>query len=124
MHGMTKGNGVNKYLQDAERLLDLQEYTVKNPAKVLGRSGVSHDVDIYGEDSSGRRFIIEFVFSDDLVSEEEVIRLYAIRFDTKVDEMMMVTHSGLTEKVEKLAKLYGIWVLNTSGRSGGSEFLR
>ncbi|MFQ6135100.1 MAG: hypothetical protein ACE5KU_04725 [Nitrososphaerales archaeon] len=122
VRGKSKGSSMSKYLHNVEKWLDLQEYSVESPAKVTGRSGVSHDVALYGEDSRGRRFIMEFVSSDDLVREEEVVRLFAIRLDTNV-EVLMVVHPGLTKRAAELAKLYGITVLDTSGLGSLSSIL-
>ncbi len=119
----SNGSSLSRYLNNLEKWLDLQEYSVESPAKILGRSGVSHKVDILIEDSEGKRFIMDFISSGDLVREEEVVRLYAIRLDTNI-EVLMVVQQGLTEKATELAKLYGIRVLDTSSLSNLSSVLK
>ncbi len=119
----SNGSSVSRYLNNLEKWLDLQEYSVESPANIPGRSGVSHKVDILIEDSKGKRFIMDFISSGDLVRMEEVVRLYVICLDTNI-EVIMVVQQGLTEKATELAKLYGIRVLDTSSLSNLSSVLK
>lgn len=120
----TNATGVDRYLREIEKQLDLQGYFVDCRTKVAGRSGATHDVDLHIKDSMGRHFIVELKYSNTLIGEEEILRMFMISLDADVAGVLMVVHPGLTEKASELARLYGIRVLDISSLDRLSSILR
>ncbi|MDE0152645.1 MAG: restriction endonuclease [Gammaproteobacteria bacterium] len=79
--------------------------------KVLGQSGVSHQIDILTSHSDGihtYKTAIECKFWDKKISKDVVFKLSEILTDAKLDKGVVVSKSGFTESAKAIANTKNI----------------
>jgi len=123
-NGGTIGEDIYSHLSKIVKCLKSLGYSVESPAEIVGLSCAAHKVDLYAATHGGKRIILNVLNSEDPVDENHVIKLYAVMFDTKVDEAALLISSTLTDRAMELAKLYGVRIVDCSNVDKFCEELR
>ncbi|HUW49343.1 MAG TPA: hypothetical protein VMW36_11425 [Patescibacteria group bacterium] len=86
---------------------------VQGPAFVKGKSGANHMFDVVakGKDASKLTVVDLATSTEDVVSEQPVIALFAKIFDVSPDSAYLVAIPRLNENGKKMAELYKIQVV-------------
>ncbi len=105
-------SALEKYLPDVMRQLNLKGYSTKSHMKIEGRSGVTHDVDLLVEDGDSKMFIVQYVSSDTLIEEKDVVKLFTISFDINARGVLMIVDRELTANAADLSRVYYMKTLN------------
>jgi len=85
--------------------------TVEGPALLKGKSGANHSFDIvaYRGDDPQRVLVVDLATStEDIVSEQPVIALFAKIFDVSPERAYLIAIPKLSENGKKMAELYKI----------------
>jgi len=85
--------------------------TVESPAFLKGKSGTNHSFDIVAYEGTTRQnaIVVDLAKStEDLVSEQSVIALFAKVFDVSPDKAYLIAIPQLNENGRKMAQLYNI----------------
>jgi hypothetical protein len=86
---------------------------VQGPAFVKGKSGANHMFDVVakGKDASKLTVVDLATSTEDVVSEQPVIALFAKIFDVSPDSAYLVAIPRMNENAKKMAELYKIQVV-------------
>jgi hypothetical protein len=84
--------------------------TVESPAFLRGKSGTNHSFDIVAHGGESQKVIVVDVVksTEDIVSEQPVIALFAKIFDVSPDRAYLIAIPQLSENGKKMAQLYNI----------------
>jgi hypothetical protein len=93
--------------------------TVQSPAFLKGQSGTNHSFDIvaYKGDLPQKPIVIDLAKStEDIVSEQPVIALFAKIFDVSPDKAYLIAIPQLSENGKKMAQLYNIQAIEAKNQ--------
>jgi hypothetical protein len=93
--------------------------TVESPAFLKGRSGANHSFDIvaYRGDARQKAIVVDLAKStEDVVSEQPVIALFAKIFDVSPDKAYLIAIPQLNENGKKMAELYNIHAIEAKNQ--------
>jgi hypothetical protein len=92
---------------------------VRSPAFLRGKSGTNHSFDIvaYKGDVPQKPIVIDLAKStEDIVSEQPVIALFAKIFDVSPDKAYLIAIPQLGENGKRMAELYNIQVIEAKNQ--------
>lgn len=108
-------------------LLENLGFEVESPGFLNGKSGTRHMFDLTAV-SAGKKqstTVIDFATStDDVVSEQSVISMFAKIFDTTPDRACLVAIPKMSENGRKLASLYKIHLVEAKDQNRAVEVLK
>ncbi len=96
------------------KFLAEQGFDVESPAYLKGKSGANHKFDIVASKGEANRKITVIDIatrSDDSVSEQPVIALFAKTFDVSPNKAYLVAIPYMNENGRKMAELYNIQII-------------
>lgn len=102
-------------------------FQVESPAFLKGKSGANHmfDVVAYKGDATQRITVIDLASStEDIVSEQPVIALFAKIFDVSPDRAFLIAIPRLSENGKKMAELYNIKVIEAKNQKEALKELK
>ena len=105
----------------------LQEfgYNVESPGYLTGKSGTKHKFDLIATDENNKRVTaIDLAATDDVVSEQSVISMFAKIFDTNPDRACLVAVPQMSENGKNLSNLYKIELIEAQDQNKAIESLR
>ncbi len=105
----------------------LQEfgYNVESPGYLTGKSGTKHKFDLTATDKNKNSITaIDLAATDDVVSEQSVISMFAKIFDTNPDRACLVAVPQMSENGKNLANLYKIELIEAQDQNKAIESLR
>lgn len=88
-------------------------YQVTSPARVTGKSGREHELDIYASKNSGvlaANLAIDIAYDERGVSETEVLKLYAKAFDIGAQKMILIAMPEISSDALPFADQYNVIV--------------
>jgi transcription elongation factor Elf1 len=99
---------------------------VQGPAFVKGKSGANHMFDVVakGKDASKLTVVDLATSTEDVVSEQPVIALFAKIFDVSPDTAYLVAIPRLNENGKKMAELYKIQVVEARNEKEAIRVLK
>jgi hypothetical protein len=86
------------------------KYQTESPGYITGKSGIKHRFDLVCH-KQNRIMVIDVRYSDVIVSELPLIKLFGAAFDAGVDRSIMIAISDVTDATLRLAEQYGITVI-------------
>jgi transcription elongation factor Elf1 len=102
-------------------------FTVESPGFLNGKSGTRHMFDLTAVSAGKKQNItaIDFATStDDIVSEQSVIAMFAKIFDVTPDRACLVAIPKMSENGRKLASLYKINLIEAKNQSTAIDSLK
>jgi hypothetical protein len=110
-------------------LLTTEGLTVKSPAFLKGKSGANHSFDIIAykgkPDSPQGTVVIDLATStEDAVSEQPVIALFAKIFDVSPEKAYLIAIPKLTENGKRMAELYKIRTIEAENAKEATALLK
>jgi len=102
-------------------------FQVESPAFLKGKSGANHMFDIvaYKEEATRKVTVIDLASStEDVVSEQPVIALFAKIFDVSPDRAYLIAFPGLGENGKKMAELYNIQIIEAKSQKEALKALK
>jgi transcription elongation factor Elf1/ATP-dependent Clp protease adapter protein ClpS len=106
-------------------LLENLGYTVESPGFLKGKSGTRHMFDLTAVSAEGNNTtVIDLSTSDDVVSEQSVISMFAKIFDTNPDQACLVAIPKMNENGRNLASLYKIELIEAKDQNAAMEALK
>jgi len=102
-------------------------FEVESPAFLRGKSGANHMFDIaaYKEDKTRKTTVIDLATStENAVSEQPVIALFAKIFDVSPDGAYLVTIPRVSENGKKMAELYNIQIIEAKNQKEATKALK
>lgn len=107
--------------------LEKAGYIVESPGFLTGKSGTGHMFDLTAIFSGKKKntTAIDIVTStDDVVSEQSVISMFAKIFDTTPNRACLIAIPKMTENGKKLASLYKINLVEAKNQNSALEALK
>ena len=101
--------------------------TVESPAFLKGKSGANHSFDIvaYKGDELQKVTVIDLAKStEDIVSEQPVIALFAKIFDVSPERAFLIAIPKLSENGKKMAELYNIHAIEAKNQNEAVKALK
>jgi hypothetical protein len=110
-------------------LLSKEGLTVKSPAFLRGKSGANHSFDIIAHrgniDVPQRTIVIDLATStEDAVSEQPLIALFAKIFDVSPEKAYLVAIPKLNENGKRMAELYNIQTIEAENPMEAAKVLK
>ena len=108
-------------------LLEKLGYEVESPGFLTGKSGTRHMFDLTAVSSGKKKntTAIDIVTStDDIVSEQSVISMFAKIFDTTPDRACLVAIPKMSENGKNMASLYKINLIEARDKDSAVEALK
>ena len=102
-------------------------YQVESPAFLKGKSGANHMFDIAAYKGQARQkvTVIDLASStENTVSEQPVIALFAKIFDVSPDHAYLIAIPGISENGKKMAELYSIQVIEAKNQKEAIKALK
>jgi hypothetical protein len=102
-------------------------FTVESPGFLNGKSGTRHmfDLTAISDGKKQKTTVIDFATStDDVVSEQSVISMFAKIFDASPDRACLVAIPKMSENGKKLASLYKIDLVEAKNQSTAIDSLK
>ena len=101
-------------------------FEVESPGFLDGKSGTRHMFDLTAVSAGKEKSttVIDFATSDDVVSEQSVIAMFAKIFDATPDRACLVAIPKMNENGRKLASLYKIDLVEAKDQSTAIESLK
>ncbi|MEJ2281143.1 MAG: hypothetical protein P8X97_04410, partial [Candidatus Bathyarchaeota archaeon] len=102
-------------------------YEVESPGFLIGKSGTGHMFDLTAIFSGKKKntTAIDIVTStDDVVSEQSVISMFAKIFDTTPNRACLIAIPKMTENGKKLASLYKINLVEAKNQNSALDALK
>jgi hypothetical protein len=93
--------------------------TVDSTASLKGKSGTTHSFDIvaYKDAARQKAIVVDLAKStEDIVSEQPVIALFAKIFDASPDKAYLIAIPQLNENGKKMAQLYNIQAIEAKNQ--------
>ncbi|MCL4436634.1 MAG: hypothetical protein M1503_09175 [Thaumarchaeota archaeon] len=100
-----------------EQWLTQHGYKAEKNAKITGKAGIAHDIGFYAENPGEGRLIVSQRPLGAQISEEDVIRLFAICLDVGASGILLTAQPNMARNAAKLANLYRIGVIDASNQS-------
>ncbi|MDG7024158.1 MAG: hypothetical protein JRN45_06515 [Nitrososphaerota archaeon] len=97
-------------------------WEAERPGVLEGRSGVQHKYTMVCR-KGGKTIAIDTAFSNVIVNESPVIKLFAKAYDSKPDAAVLTAMPGLTNQAKGMAKQFGTHVIEASTNDEVSERL-
>ena len=100
---------------------------VESPAFLKGKSGANHSFDIvaYKDPASRKVIVIDLAKStENVVSEQPVIALFAKIFDVSPERAFLIAIPRLSENGKKMAELYSIHAIEAKNQDEAVEALK
>jgi hypothetical protein len=100
---------------------------VESPAFLKGKSGANHSFDIvaYKDTASRKVIVVDLAKStENVVSEQPVIALFAKIFDVSPERAFLVAIPKLSENGKKMAELYNIHAIEASNQDEALKALK
>jgi hypothetical protein len=97
-----------------QKFLESQDFKVETPGFLKGKSGASHmfDITAFRKETSEKVTVIDLATStDDVVSEQPVIAMFAKIYDVAPDDACLIAIPNINENGKKMAKLYNITLI-------------
>jgi len=110
-----------------EDLLKREGYEVRSSVPIVGKSGVRHELDIYGvkkTDSKEHKVIVGLSGAKNEVPPEEMLKLFAKATDIGANEIMMVAIPKASKETKFFADYYGIKCIEASELDQAQSKLR
>lgn len=121
----TDHDKVEASLRTVEEMLEQRGYVIKKNAVVTGKSGVAHEIAFYAQSPTGQQqLIVSTWFLETKICEEDVIRLFAVGLDVDAVGILVSAGLNMTDNAAKLAKLYGIVVIDACNQEMHIESLQ
>jgi hypothetical protein len=101
--------------------------TVESPAFLKGKSGANYSFDIvaYKGDESQKAIVVDLAKStEDIVSEQPVIALFAKIFDVSPERAFLIAIPKLSENGKKMAELYNIQAIEAKNQTEAIRVLK
>lgn len=92
-----------------QQFLERQGYVVESPARIQGRSGVEHEIDLYATKEQGdhiRKVIVGVTRSNGEIGLEEVLKLYIKAHDVGSEDVILFAIPRLTDEARQFAAYY------------------
>jgi transcription elongation factor Elf1 len=100
-------------------------YTVESPGFLNGKSGTRHMFDLTAVSAENNNTtVIDLSTSDDVVSEQSVISMFAKIFDTNPVQACLVAIPKMNENGRNLASLYKIELIEAKDQNAAIEALK
>jgi hypothetical protein len=102
-------------------------FQVESPAFLKGKSGANHMFDIvaYKGETVQKATVIDLASStEDVVSEQPVIALFAKIFDVSPDKAYLVAIPKISENGKKMAELYNIQIIEAKNQKEALRALK
>jgi hypothetical protein len=102
-------------------------FQVESPAFLKGKSGANHMFDIaaYKGQATRKVTVIDLASStENTVSEQPVIALFAKIFDVSPDHAYLIAIPGISENGKKMAELYSIQVIEAKNQKEAIKALK
>ncbi len=102
-------------------------FEVKSPAYLKGKSGANHMFDIVasrGENAKSVTVIDLATSTDNVVSEQPVIALFAKIFDVSPDAAYLIAIPKLNDNAKKMAELYNIQAIEAKNQKEAIDNLK
>lgn len=101
-------------------------FKVGSPALMMGKSGANHLFDIVAlEEKSKKATVIDLALStQDTVSEQPVIALFAKIFDVSPEKAYLIAIPRMNDNAKKMAELYGIKVIEAKSQKEATKALK
>jgi len=96
-------------------------FQVESPAFLKGKSGANHSFDIVAsrKETTQKVIVLDLATAtstDDIVSEQPVIALFAKIFDVSPDEAYLIAIPRLSKNAKKMAELYSIQTIEAKSQ--------
>jgi hypothetical protein len=121
-------SSLNWFLAAAIReFLQKEGLTIENSAFLKGKSGANHSFDIvaYKGNKSQKVTVVDLaVSSENVVSEQPVIALFAKIFDVSPERAYLIAVPKLSENAKKMAELYKIHAIEAKNADEAIASLR
>lgn len=108
-------------------LLVEEGFKVESPASIKGKSGANHSFDIVAHrgDAAQKALVVDLARStDNIVSEQPVIALFAKIFDVSPDSAYLIAIPKLSENGKKMAQLYNIQTIEAKNQTEAIKALK
>ncbi|MEM1659747.1 MAG: hypothetical protein QXR17_01165 [Candidatus Bathyarchaeia archaeon] len=107
------------FIGPIKELLERLGFKVDSPAFLKGRSGATHtfDIAIYKSDEAKCLAVIDLATSNDVVTEQPVIALFAKIYDATPERAYLIAIPRLSDNAKKMADLYKIKVIEGKSAS-------
>ena len=106
-------------------LLEGFGFVVESPGFLDGKSGTRHMFDLTAVSGKTKSTtVIDLATSDDVVSEQSVISMFAKIFDTNPEKACLVAIPKMTENGRNLASLYKIQLIEAKDQNAAMEALK
>jgi len=92
-----------------QEFLKRHGYLVQSPAKIQGRSGVEHEIDLYATKQQGdylRKIVVGVTRSNEEIGLEEVLKLYIKAHDVESSHVILFAIPKLSEEAKQFAAYY------------------
>jgi hypothetical protein len=102
-------------------------FQVESPAFLKGKSGANHMFDIvaYKGETAQKATVIDLASStEDVVSEQPVIALFAKIFDVSPDKAYLIAIPKISENGKKMAELYNIQIIEAKNQKEAIRALK
>jgi len=102
-------------------------FEVESPAFLKGKSGANHKFDIaaHKRGATKKAMVIDLASStEDVVSEQPVIALFAKIFDVSPDRAYLIAIPKMSENGKKMAELYNIQIIEARNQREAIKALR
>jgi len=112
-----------------QELFAKEGFTVKSPASMKGKSGAKHSFDIVahkGDANDPQQLIVVDLATstDDVVSEQHVIALFAKVFDVSPEKAYLIAIPKLNENGKRMAELYNILTIEAENPKEATKALK
>lgn len=104
-------------LRSIEQWLTRHGYFVEKNIKITGKAGITHEIRFYAENPSEGRLIVDQRPLGATVSEEDIVRLFAICLDVDASGILITAQPNITKYATRLANLYRIGIIDASSQS-------
>jgi len=107
-------------------LLAEEGFKVESPAFIKGKSGATHSFDIVAYRGDAQKAVVVDLAksTENIVSEQPVIALFAKVFDVSPDRAYLIAIPKLSENGKRMAELYGIQVIEAKGQEEALKALK
>lgn len=96
-------------------ILKREGYDVQESARLVGKSGAEHTIDILATKHTGpleHKVVVGLASAERAVDSEEVIKLYAKAYDVGAQDIILIAVPCLSEDAQQFAQHYHIRVYN------------
>jgi len=98
-------DNVNSLIEREVSKLRSQGYTIRKPGKIVGESGITHELDVIAE-KEDEIIAITSTLTEPIINM--LIRLGLIKYDSKLDRVILITGRESTSEEKQIAESLGI----------------